>query len=165
MKRVFLAILLFTAGAHAACNQIPQDAQTWLAANPAWHLVQIEDLRSVDQVNWHRAMAARCPSLIAADFDGTGMKFTVLSVLRRAGSDPEQMILALRGHSSFTLRDAAATKAPAVVMQQIPGVARQWDGGRQVEIRNASVAVVQMGGGVEQFYFSGGKFESIWIVR
>lgn len=159
-KAIFL---LFLSGAAAdPCASIPADAHDYLKANPAWHIVTTNDLAQDDRIFWQKHSRDHCPGLTVVDFDGTGQPFTVLGLLRGSASNAEQMTIALRGKDVHTLRAAHKAGNPTVLYREKPGTAKEWDSEKRVVIAHQSVSIVQMESSSEQFYFAGGRFQSIW---
>lgn len=162
MRWAILGFIAVFSGAQAECTPLTADAAAYLKTHPGWRVVKIKDLTADDRVIWRKDRPGGCPGMVQADFDGSGKKFTVLSLLTTQNGETRQVTLALRGKTIYALRKTRKTANPTVLYLEQPGIARQWDSVQQVVVPNQSVSIVQLESSAEQFYYADGRFQSVW---
>jgi len=149
------------------CANPPPVVLDYLAAHPGWRIVRRVDLIRDDQELWAQAYRERCPGLATVDFDGTGRPHIGLALLGTInGKRHEQVVVIRRSGKNIEQHVLSAPFAIGradVIYTVPPGVAKQWDGPKQVTLKQESLVYEHMESAAIQYYFAKGKFRSIQI--
>ena len=149
-------------------NGCPLPEDVWMSLNEGWtgwHLLQLSALRSSDQSLWleHPLNSKHCPGINEGKFDGVRTSF-VLTLIKRTH---EQVVLLATADGDFykitILAPPAKVTHFSVVSVFPPGKYKEFYTGKQIRIRNPSIAVEASEHSIALYYFDKGQWKYLVI--
>jgi hypothetical protein len=156
-----VAALLPATPSFAQC-EISAKIQQYLAANPAWTLVQLSTLVPDDQALWPKMRGGQCPGIVTVNFTGKGSSQAITLVKIVRGKWHQRVVL-LEGRSPRILAPDDEVGFPNVIWKTGPGRYVDFNTGKTTRIHHDGVVLVALEAGAVVLYDQNGTTSGVQI--